>query len=62
LRLPYTKKKNAARAMKNNVRPNMLNSYFRTDVIWLAGKNATTIATLVVIRPLHPAAIRTGRL
>src|SRR6185437_15387122 len=61
-RRPYTKKKNAASATKKSVRPNMLDSYFKTDLIWLAGKNATTIATTVVTSPLPPAKARTLRL
>src|ERR1035437_6607138 len=36
---PYTKKKNAASARKNSVKPNIFASYRQTEVICLAGKN-----------------------
>src|SRR4029077_4810308 len=52
---PYPKKKNTANAIKPKVIPNILTSYFHNDVICLAGKNATMIASVVVSSPATPA-------
>src|ERR1700758_1955845 len=54
LRRPYTKKKNAARAMKNNVPPNIHTSYESRDVICCAGKNTSAIPRNVVTNPQAP--------
>src|SRR2546427_14133 len=62
LGLAYTKKKNAARPMKNNVPPAIQTSYEYKDVICCAGKKASAMPIEVVINPLAPAAIRVALL
>ena len=57
LRPPYTKKKNAARPMKNSVPPNIHISYDHSELICCAGKNTSTIPSVVVTSPLMPASI-----
>src|ERR1019366_10601022 len=59
---PYTEKKNAASARKNNVNPNIFASYLHTEVICFAGKNANAIPSAVVTKPQNPEAISVPRL
>src|SRR6266403_2216864 len=62
LRLPYTKKKNAARPMKKSVPPTIQTSYEYKEVICWAGKKASAMPIEVVSNPLAPAAIRVALL
>src|SRR6266849_1153473 len=59
---PYTKKKNAASARKNTVKPNIFASYLQTEVICLAGKNANAMPSAVVTKPQNPETINVARL